>query len=529
MRQHGLLTLVSLATVSILLVFHVMRVQATESPTRAEITNRLAGWNEHAFLCGRPEGTPADVSWKPFPSKVEPGKDPSSIPDDTKGCDDRDSMIFGGMLCLAGDERGCEQVRMSQDKDGRWWRSPRQRALRPKEMDVMQGGVLQILTKYDYDIDAIEEEQKEFPTTFSHDQALGVFAYLVATRDADAFRRWVDWIQKSPKCEILCPTGRGSPRFCLQDACAFKPADCPQFQVIGQYLNVPVPFCVDGPLPVTNEKLVEEGLGKLEKRISNAVPSALAKTPNYADAKDRFYKLYRRVLKQARDLDRKIATYSPTRFAALNTISQNLIASNRDPDEYHTVHNILLWILLLERIGQSDTDLHNLAVTRADAHKENPFFEFVAYRKSLPNNHLEHSILKACPATTEVRGDHRRTEWTWERRPGHAAWKYSPHRSMYWDCIFIAKLSAPESTLPTSLPQNPIPQRILEAKLALDDLIRLTIAAGDLVLELTAPRNNIIPPDQVEDTTKAARDFLVRKEPSAHRKAREKARKYLGF
>jgi len=106
-------------------------------------------------------------------------------------CDDGDSVIFAGLLCLAGVEDGCLTVRDSQDDDGRFWRSPRRN---PGNIGKNN--------------------------SFSRDQALGVLAYLAKTKDVDAANRWIHWIDKNRPC-IITMFGKckyyGLHRYCKDD------------------------------------------------------------------------------------------------------------------------------------------------------------------------------------------------------------------------------------------------------------------------------------------------------------------------
>jgi hypothetical protein len=91
-------------------------------------------------------------------------------PDGTQNhgeCPFRDMAIFSGMACLAGETARCDDVRKSQGPDGRWWRSP---------------GLVGDDTKTE---------------TFSRDQSKGVLAYLVATKDVEAAKRWQAYIESN--------------------------------------------------------------------------------------------------------------------------------------------------------------------------------------------------------------------------------------------------------------------------------------------------------------------------------------------
>lgn len=81
-------------------------------------------------------------------------------------CNVGDAALFNGLMCLSGDELSCEAVRRSQGADGRMWRA---------ELRVASDAV----------------------NSFSRDMALGVLAYLVATRDVGLAQRWLAWIEEN--------------------------------------------------------------------------------------------------------------------------------------------------------------------------------------------------------------------------------------------------------------------------------------------------------------------------------------------
>jgi len=115
-------------------------------------------------------------------------------------CDDGDSTLFAGLVCLSGEEIGCLTVKDSQSADGRWWRSPRRNP----------GNI----GKHN---------------SFSRDMALGVLAYLVKTKDQEAAVQWKSWIDKNRPCLISffgCRL-RGLHRYCKDDddkRCTITPA-----------------------------------------------------------------------------------------------------------------------------------------------------------------------------------------------------------------------------------------------------------------------------------------------------------------
>ncbi len=172
-----------------------------------EIPARMAFWESKAFSC-------SDAG-APFPSKETPGGEGQS-----STCDAGDMTFFNGLLCAAGESRGCDGVKRAQGPDGRWWRSP---AHIGKEA-----------TSGTYDV------------SFSPDMARGVLLYAVETNDVAAFRSWVQWIDKARPCVVkvggTCLL-QGWPRLCTDDVkdkrCTFRPTTCNDLELVGKRLGVP--------------------------------------------------------------------------------------------------------------------------------------------------------------------------------------------------------------------------------------------------------------------------------------------------
>lgn len=156
----------------------------------ATLEERSAYWEQKAFLCSAGDGTL-------FPSR------PTG--DQVQPCDDGDITLFNGLLCAAGDVRGCEGVATAQDPStGQWHRSPR---IRLHGND--RGG-----------------------SAFSPDMALGVQLYLITTGDAARAQKWLTWLHNNVPCALelfgKCLV-EGIPRFCTDDAkekgCVMRPGD----------------------------------------------------------------------------------------------------------------------------------------------------------------------------------------------------------------------------------------------------------------------------------------------------------------
>lgn len=151
-------------------------------------------------------------------------------------CEDGDSVLFSGLLCLAGVDIGCITVRDSQDDEGQWWRSPRRN---PGNLGKQN--------------------------SFSRDQSLGVLAYLVATKDQEAANYWYRWISKNRPCLVKignhCSV-KGLHRFCRDDddkRCTITPAIWKLMGKVWEHIGL-IPsatmkqYRTMPDLPVTDEK-----------------------------------------------------------------------------------------------------------------------------------------------------------------------------------------------------------------------------------------------------------------------------------
>jgi len=189
----------------------------------------------------------AQAPWCPFHSSSgDPAKNPvlkefaskneDGVGSNTPPCNDGDSIMFNALLCLAGvsgegaaGEVGCDVVKHSQTLTegsanyGRWWRSPRRNYLASLGQQPEGGS----------------------EATFSNDHALGVMAYIAQTKDVTAFQAWTDWIKnKGGICtSLVVPCMHGLPRYCPDDRCGFKYADCPLLDQLAKYLGLENKLC----------------------------------------------------------------------------------------------------------------------------------------------------------------------------------------------------------------------------------------------------------------------------------------------
>jgi len=130
-------------------------------------------------------------------------------------CDDGDTTLFAGLLCLSGVDIGCETVKDSQASDGRFWRSPRRN---PNNIGK--------------------------DNSFSRDMSLGVLAYLIKTKDTEAANRWMNWIEKNRPCLFKIGRSckyRGLHRLCKDDRdgrCTITPTIFQMMYFTWKYLGL---------------------------------------------------------------------------------------------------------------------------------------------------------------------------------------------------------------------------------------------------------------------------------------------------
>jgi hypothetical protein len=129
---------------------------------------------------------------------------PSSETEESKPCGDGDMTLFNGMLCAAGDERGCQAVADAQGASGEWHRSPRLRVLGHNDRG---------------------------DATFSPDMALGVQLFLITKRDRERGWKWLTWLHENVPCTMKSWFSNacwveGMPRFCApHQGCTARPGD----------------------------------------------------------------------------------------------------------------------------------------------------------------------------------------------------------------------------------------------------------------------------------------------------------------
>lgn len=119
------------------------------------------------------------------PSTLHPGFVFPAAKDDKGGWRDRDVVIYAGLLCLSGEQQGCEAVKRAQTPHtgpetlftgGRMWRSP-----------DLRGDLLS------------PEQRKGQKDSFSGDQMNGYVAYLLKAGDAESLKAYIHYLTRHSK------------------------------------------------------------------------------------------------------------------------------------------------------------------------------------------------------------------------------------------------------------------------------------------------------------------------------------------
>jgi hypothetical protein len=119
----------------------------------------------------------------------------------------------------------------------------------------------------------------------------------------------------------------------------------------------------------------------------------------------------------------------------------------------------------------------------ADIEPLNPFFQYVAHRRSTKEGVLPQIFKEdVCPSSAKTDPLNPRRQWSWERDTAEKAWI----NRMYWDCLFIASMYKDETVPPADDESMedvvrkalddamaPIPKRLQDAQAALQKIIGL--------------------------------------------------------
>lgn len=421
------------------------------SPNASELEIRMAYWESRAFYCPSPAAA--------FPSKEAESGAPS--------CDDGDSVMFNALLCRAGDPRGCNAIGLSQDDTGRFWRSPEKRRTHPVEAVGLKSG----------------------ETTFSGDHAAGLFLYFGFKGDPNAFRRWVHWIDSNERCLTFCgPMPVGTPRYCKNDRCVFRIGDCQTLLLLASRLNVALPFCLDSPAGTIPT------VANMAHAMRNAYDQTVGKFPVQPPELKALRDNFEKALKAYEDAIEPIDLLR-TKLAAEVVQRQNLpqiekALSGQFNDRGFPRHNALLQIMMLQDWGSGTNWMSSVAKSAVESEPLNPFFQYVAHRRSNKDSMLP-LILAECPsAAMDLIHPHLRRQWSWERDTAKKEWT----DTMYWDCMFIAAMYTANDTTP---PDDNSTEESLrsELKKALEDFSDKLGKAQHLLKQIIAlmdPTNPVI-------------------------------------
>lgn len=370
-----------------------------------ELERRKGLWESRSFYC--PSGKEYG-----FASKEAEGGAPA--------CDDGDSVMFNALLCRMGDPRGCRSVQLSQGEDGRFWRSPERAVLRASEPPA--------------------GEMKRGESTFSGDHATGLFLYFGHTKDSEAFRRWIKWIDSNERCQYphrLCVPG--TPRYCKHDKCAFQVGDCQILVLLGQRLNVTVPFC--SPVPMAPVPTVVNAVQTLKDAYDKSLGRFPVQPPELRLLRDNFDNALRAYQQAVAPLD-KLRLETEAKIVRITNFAQIKAAlSARLNSRGYSRHNAMVVIMMLQDWGMGNAWMTSEARRVARSEPLNPFFQYVANRRSNKQSMLP-LILDECPADkSKIR---LRRQWSWERDTNKREWL----DTMYWDCLFIADAYNEQATPP---------------------------------------------------------------------------------
>lgn len=302
----------------------------------------------------------------------------------SQNCHDGDMTLFNGLLCAAGEAKGCAAVKAAQVRSGRWYRSPR-RAANPGP---------------------------DPRNTFSWDMALGVQLYAVTTGDKAALGRWLSWIEQARPCLSKAPFPlpggksmclvRGWPRWCPDDTengCMAKPNNLATLAKTVEALGVVVPPPAEDPIPNGLPSPVRKALEDLQEELREANATLSLQ----------------RLLNASRDLQP----------AALQIDA----AVNREGYPRHLVGTE---ILLARRLGLGSRDVDLAAYVLALKEPNNPFFQYLAKG---PTEEVAKLLLTRAPRDVASLPSER-SDWAWQRAEEDQAWT----RSNLWDAVFMGRL-----------------------------------------------------------------------------------------
>jgi hypothetical protein len=494
MRSYVRAAFLAFSSVAILVFDNPISSRAATPEDLAKLDAAMAFWQERRPFC------------EDFLSKEH--DEPKTRDDGTiyyEPCNDGDTILFAGLTCAAGDDKGCDTVKASQSsEDGRWWRSPKKLREKPPEGSE---------------------------TTFSNDHAQGVWAYIAETKDIKAFRGWTGWIAKNREQLGFIP------RYCDDDRCGFKLMDCPMLDRLAVRLETGNPICdvvPIPPLPIVDPAALADEIVGLKKAFEAAEKLVTAVLPGAAALAglNPLRKKFDDIMNKMRSSVEKLAELQ-SRVKALQRVATDSAGvvnriNSMVNDPGYSRHNVATKVfLLLKYGGVTPPTMSTAAAKVAAVEPENAYFEYVAHG---PSAHMLTLILNKCRQKED--GKNRpRFQWVWERSDNDPSNPAAD--TMYWDCLFVAHLykSGPPNgvSFPTPRALDPLfvaEQRVFDAaKNEVEEIIESVKAlkdkptAGDVLNVLTAPNELVEAP--VSEAAKEATKIAIA--PIAGEKAAEKA------
>jgi hypothetical protein len=360
-----------------------------------------------------------------------------SIDDDPDAfCHDDDQNLFNGLLCAAGDNRGCDAVAAAQDSDGHWARSPHR-----KWVEQVRCPVYLPLKKTRLYHDRCARG-------FSPDANLGTLLYVVAKHKVAEYQNWVTWLDNEATNSQLCDLDKNGQvlanchrqywvRFCLHDRGYWMPGDTPlqKLPIVNKYGG----SCSLRPWDALDMSLVNGALGAKTSHNWDAfdltsrtfLQTANVLTGGITDAVAPTW-LVKLSLAEGSNYPRHLdATRILLRMLILNP---SLKTSNLPPD-LPSPKDVINMAPSLGNVGVSDgsdpLSIHLAAVYISGLAPWNPYYRLLAEG---PTNGVRNSIIEHCPPE---HGDAENSDWNWEQ----ANWSQDMlGYSMGWDCVFVAKL-----------------------------------------------------------------------------------------
>jgi hypothetical protein len=350
----------------------------TPSLDATELEQMVSFWRKEAPTCSSPSGI-IFASGAPTSASAK--------------CEDGDMVLLAGLLCSVGEDIGCVTVRHSQqlalgDDYGRWYRSPRRMET---GNDADEDGNVPEDQPEGVDKDGDGRLNEREWNTFSFDMALGVMLFLTARRhDTDDLRRgqlWWNWLHDYTP-PVVFPE-HALPRFCGHLDCSIRVS----------------PFGNDYAM-----------LAEVGDHLSLTPPDGRFKDLLQADA---------------------------------GRASARIVLDARMNDEGFSEHIVAVSIWLMRAIGRGSSPELDRAAELLNCRKPNiaerlildpesceakePANAFYRFLRDGPSDAVVDLVLKTCPSNNRPASEP--SYWIWESTGAHL----SGHRSMYWDCIFMAR------------------------------------------------------------------------------------------